>query len=277
MHRLSIRSPRMFAVLPTLLTLCNAACGFGSITFSAKATVAPANAAMDVDYLFFAGMLIFAAMVFDVLDGHVARLTNQASDFGRQLDSLCDVISFGLAPALIVLKFSYHYHPRLLWVIAVLYLISVVLRLARFNVESESGSDGEEPDKSFSGLPSPAAAGTVASIAIAMPGLREFAMYGRTEAAKNAGEVMIAATSVCLPLIMLAVACLMVSRIRYPHFSQWFRGRRSFHKLVKLVFGIVVVIAVHELVPLVFLYFVLASPVQAVWRGTVERRSHQAA
>jgi CDP-diacylglycerol--serine O-phosphatidyltransferase len=269
----------MFAVLPTLLTLCNAACGFGSITFSAKATVAPANAAIDVDYLFFAGMLIFAAMVFDVLDGHVARLTNQASDFGRQLDSLCDVISFGLAPALIVLKFSYHYHPRLLWVIAVLYLISVVLRLARFNVESEADSEaeGEDLDKSFSGLPSPAAAGTVASIAIAMPGLREFAMYGRTEAAKNAGEVMIAATSVCLPLILLAVACLMVSRIRYPHFSQWFRGRRSFHNLVKLIFGFVVIIAVHELVPLVFLYFALASPVRAIWQGTVDRRSRQAA
>ena len=70
---------------------------------------------------------------------------------------------------------------------------------------------------------------------------------------------------------------LMVSRIRYPHFSQWFRGRRSFHNLVKLVFGIVVVIAVHELVPLVFLYFVLASPIRAVWNGTVDRGANQAA
>jgi CDP-diacylglycerol--serine O-phosphatidyltransferase len=156
-----------------------------------------------------------------------------------------------------------------------LYLISVVLRLARFNVESDV--DAEEPSKSFSGLPSPAAAGTVASIAIAMPGLREFAMYGRTEAAKQAGEMMIAATSLCLPLIMLGVACLMVSRVRYPHFSQWFRGRRSFHRLVKLIFGIVVVITVHELLPLVFLYFVLASPLQAMWKGTVRRHDKKVA
>jgi CDP-diacylglycerol--serine O-phosphatidyltransferase len=255
----------MFAVIPTLLTLCNAACGFGSITFSAKA-----EAQMyDLNYLFLAGLLIFSAMVFDMLDGHVARLTKQASHFGRQLDSLCDVISFGLAPALIVLKFSYHYHPRFLWVTAVLYLICVVLRLARFNLETED----VVLDYAFCGLPSPAAAGTVASIAIAGPRLSKLAEYGPTEAAQAAGEMLISATSLLLPIIMLAVACLMVSKIGYPHLNQWFRGRRNFHHLVQLIFAIVAVCAVHELaVPLVFLYFVMASPLRAIWSGAVGGR-----
>ncbi len=265
MHRLTLTPPRMFAVIPTLLTLCNAACGFGSITFSAKA-----GAEMyDLNYLFLAGLLIFSAMIFDMLDGHVARLTKQMSNFGRQLDSLCDVISFGLAPALIVLKFSYHYHPRFLWVTAVLYLICVVLRLARFNLETEKTS----LDYAFRGLPSPAAAGTVASIAIAGPRLSKLAEYGPTEAAQAAGEMLISATSLLLPIIMLAVACLMVSRIGYPHLNQWFRGRRNFHHLVQLIFAIVAVCAVHELaVPLVFLYFVMASPVRAMWTRVVVGR-----
>ena len=269
MRRLSMRPAGMFAVLPTLLTLCNAACGFGSITFSAKAAAWTARADMDVNDLFLAGLLIFAAMVFDLLDGHVARLTKQTSDLGRQLDSLCDVISFGLAPALIVLKFSYHYHPRFLWVVALLYLICVVLRLARFNVESETAEG--DVHASFRGLPSPAAAGTIASLAIALPGLSQFAFYGPTGTAKLAVGILMAATSVCLPLIMLAVACLMVSHIRYPHFNQWFRGRRNFHNLVRLIFAIVVLSAVHELLPVVFLYFVLASPLRAVWNETVVR------
>ena len=263
----------MFAVLPTLLTLCNAACGFGSMTFSAKAGVMTSSAnggieSYDVNYLFLAGLLIFCAMVFDVLDGHVARLTKQTSDFGRQLDSLCDVVSFGLAPALIVLKFSYHFHPRILWVIALLYLLCVVLRLARFNVGSE-----EEPlHDSFSGLPSPAAAGTVASIAVALPGLTKLAEYGKTDAWKAFGEMLVAATSICLPIIMLVVACLMVSRISYPHFNQWIRGRRSFPDLVQIIFAIVAVFAVHELLPVFFLYFALASPIRAMWSEAVVRR-----
>lgn len=261
----------MFAVVPTLLTLCNAACGFGSITFSAKAATFSAQAGAevyDVKYLFLAGLLIFAAMVFDVLDGQFARVTKQTSDFGRHLDSLCDVISFGLAPALIVLKFSYHYHPRFLWVTAVFFVICVVLRLARFNVEW----DEDDLHDSFSGLPCPAAAGTVASIAIALPGLKNLAYYGDTEAAQHAGDILVAATSICLPILMLTVSCLMVSRIRYPHFNQWFRGRQNFHHLAQMIFVIIAVVAVREVaVPVVFLYFVAASPIRAMWTGAVIR------
>ena len=111
--------------------------------------------------LFAASCLIFLAMLFDALDGSTARWANRTSEFGAQLDSLCDAISFGAAPAFLMLQFSvsYGYHPRLLWMVAALYVVCTVLRLARFNVET----DEDEKDQGFSGLPSPAAAAVVAS------------------------------------------------------------------------------------------------------------------
>ena len=151
------RREKVFAVLPTMLTLGNAACGFGAITFAAKWS--GGDPALS---LFIASCLIFLSMVFDALDGSAARLTKQTSEFGAQLDSLCDAISFGAAPAFLMLQFSQSrdlLHLRLLWWIAALYVACAVLRLARFNVET----DEDDAHDSFSGLPSPAAAGTVRS------------------------------------------------------------------------------------------------------------------
>ena len=91
----------VFAVLPTMLTLGNAVCGFGAITFAAKWSGGDAKLS-----LFIASGLIFLAMVFDALDGSAARLTKQTSEFGAQLDSLCDAISFGVAPGFILLQLA---------------------------------------------------------------------------------------------------------------------------------------------------------------------------
>ena len=262
------RRPQAFAVVPTLLTLGNAVCGFGSITFASKVGYDFSEA--DLHYMFIAGVLIFAAMAFDALDGSVARWTKQTSGFGAQLDSLCDVISFGVAPAFVMLEISWHYHPRLLWVIAVLFTLCAVLRLARFNVET----DDDDKHETFSGLPSPAAAGTVASFAIALPGLHTLTDPSMSLVSQETGDWLITATSLCIPVVTLIIACLMVSRIRYPHvFNQWFRGRRNFQHLVQLIFALVAVFAVHELaLPLIFLYFVFASPVRAAWTELVGRR-----
>jgi CDP-diacylglycerol--serine O-phosphatidyltransferase len=177
--RRKIRHRKVFAVLPTLLTLCNAACGFGAISIAAK--VGPDH--FKGIELITAAQLIFLAMLFDALDGSAARLTNQTSDFGAQLDSLCDAISFGVAPAFIMLQLihpdhhlmdtivqaPFNYHPRILWGIAVLFMWCALLRLGRFNVES----DEEDSHEFFSGLPSPAAAGVVASFPIAVKELKE--------------------------------------------------------------------------------------------------------
>jgi len=249
----------VFPVLPTLLTLGNAACGFGSITFAMKTGPAPG----EQNALFTAGLLIFVAMVFDMLDGYVARWARQTTEFGAQLDSLCDVVSFGVAPALLMLKFPQVYHPRLLWVIAVLYMVCAVLRLARFNLET-----GEEHSHGFfTGLPSPGAAGAIASVAVAMPGLQDLLDPSTTETTQWAGAWLLAAVAKGLPVLVLVVACLMVSRIRYPHVTrQLFRGRRNFRHLLQLIFAGTAIVLLHELaIPVLFCLYVAASPVRTLW------------
>lgn len=275
--------PRLIAVLPTLLTLGNAACGFGAITFAAK--LGPADLTVTAgDSLFasnpslVAALLIYLAMLFDMLDGSAARLTKQTSELGAQLDSLCDAVSFGVAPAFLMLQFitremrmvgGFSFHPRMLWTIAALYALCAILRLARFNVETDDDDTHEE----FSGLPSPAAAGAVVSFPFAMPTLKKLAEIGDTTSATIA-EWLIPAVKTGLPLVTLAVACLMVSRIRYPHFfSLLFRGRKSRRYVIQLVFGSAVVFWVHELaVPMIFCYFAFATPLRAIWMETIGRR-----
>ena len=258
------KRPKMFAVLPTLLTLGNAACGFGSITFAAK--VGPEQA--DGNHLLIAAMLIFLGMVFDMLDGSAARWAKQTSDFGAELDSLCDAISCGVAPAFLMLQFSREYHSRLLWVIAALFVVCAVLRLARFNVET----DDDDSHDFFSGLPSPAAAGTVASFPIAMHGLTSM-----INPASPDSESIMMVMRMALPFITLAVACLMVSRIRYSHvFNQLFRGKKNRQHLMQLVFTLAVIYMVNWMaVPLIFCYYAFASPVRALWTEVVSRRLHK--
>jgi CDP-diacylglycerol--serine O-phosphatidyltransferase len=277
----------MFSVLPTLLTLGNAACGFGSITFAAK--VGPDH--VGGHDLFISALLIFLAMLFDMLDGSVARWAKHTTDFGAQLDSLCDGLSFGVAPAFLMLRFNHSmvglveqgldaptemrldpfitYHPRLLWVIGALFALCALLRLARFNVETEEDDSHEY----FSGLPSPAAAATVASFPIAMNGLRQWAdTPGSFE--YRVMEWLIPAAHVALPLITLCVAVLMVSRFKYAHvFNQFFRGQRSRTHLIQLIFTIAAVFLVREMaMPLIFCVFAFTPPVRACWSELVHRR-----
>lgn len=270
---------RMYAVLPTLMTLGNAACGFGAITFAAKVGPEPVNG----QSLLVAASLIFLGMVFDMLDGGVARLTNQTSEFGAQLDSLCDAISFGVAPAFLMIQFTrqdhtfggaapelFNYHPKVLWVIGVLFAVCAILRLARFNVETEE----DDSHDFFSGLPSPAAAGTVASFPIAMYGLRDLVAPDAGATALAVGEWLVPIVKIAVPLITLATAGLMVSRIRYSHvFNQLFRGKKNRMHLIQLVFTFAIVYMVKELaVPLIFCTFAFAAPIRAGWRESVASR-----
>jgi CDP-diacylglycerol--serine O-phosphatidyltransferase len=257
----------MIAVLPTMLTLGNGACGFGAITYAAK--LGPEHT--EGDHLLIASLLIFLGMVFDALDGHAARLTKQTSEMGAQLDSLCDAVSFGVAPAFLMLQFVRHEHvgsgtampfgfshPRFLWTIGVLYALCAILRLARFNVET----DEEDSHEYFSGLPSPAAAGAVAAFPIGMPELMRIAVS--TESPRLA-KWLVPGSKIVLVCVTLAVACLMVSRIKYPHvFHQWVQGQRSRRQVIQLVFVLAVVFWQHELaVPMILCWFALASPVRA--------------
>ncbi|MFM8476123.1 MAG: CDP-alcohol phosphatidyltransferase family protein [Planctomycetaceae bacterium] len=280
--RAGLRRRKVFAVLPTLLTLCNAACGFAAVTITAK--VGPEH--FGGSELITASQLIFLAMLFDMLDGSAARLTNQTSDFGAQLDSLCDAISFGLAPAFIFLQLShpehhlmdtiavapFQFHPRLLWAIAVLFMTCAILRLARFNVET----DDEDSHEFFSGLPSPAAAGVIASLPIGLEELKAQLSIGGTLASAEAYSRWIWSILVVLvPLITLATAMLMVSRLRYAHvFNQLVRGRRSRRQILQIVFSLVLVFVVRELaLPVLFCFFAFSAPCRATWQRWQKRRA----
>ena len=272
--------PKVFAVLPTLLTLANAACGFGAITFAAK--IGPAN--FEGNELFIAAQLIFLGMIFDMFDGSAARWTNQTSEFGAQLDSLCDAITFGAAPAFVMLQLEFAksrqmdlpfaYHPRFLWVIAVLLLVCAILRLARFNVETEEDDSHEY----FSGLPSPAAAGTVASFPIALDGLNILAS-DKSWGARHVADWLLPTLLLVLPIVTLTVAFLMVSRVRYSHvFNQVFRGQQNRQHLIQIVFGIALIFLVHSMaVPLIFCYYAFSAPLKSLWNQFVGRRLYKSA
>jgi CDP-diacylglycerol--serine O-phosphatidyltransferase len=264
------RRERLFAVLPTILTLGNATCGFGAITLAAKWS--GSDPAVS---LFIASCLIYLAMLFDALDGSAARLTNQTSEFGAQLDSLCDAISFGAAPAFLMLQFSQSrdYHPRFLWLIAALYVVCAVLRLARFNVET----DDEDAHDSFSGLPSPAAAGTVASFPLMVFWFRNLEDSELVKPSDHIAKYLDLWTANILPIITLVVACLMVSRIRYVHlFNQLVRGRRSRQHLIQIVFALAVMFVFPQVsVPLFFCWFSFGAPLKALWNESVMRWWHR--
>ena len=266
-----MRHIRTIAILPTLFTLGNLVCGFFAIVVASRvdAPVGVAGGPLDPTNCMYSAWLIFLAMVFDALDGYVARLARTTSDFGAELDSLCDLVTFGVAPAFLLVKmcprFAY-FHRDAVWVIAASYAACAALRLARFNVET--GDDDEHLH--FSGLPSPAAAASIAGFAIMFYTLRK-----EDNPLRFATEIDSVLQTV-LPFFGILVALLMVSRIPYPHVvNQVFRGQRSFGFLVAVIFAVVAVMVVRGYaVPIVFSAFVFYGLGRFCWEKIVERR-HQ--
>lgn len=251
------------AVLPTMLTLGNGVCGLAAIAIA----ISPETSLQwpEEQKLFAAGLLIFGGMLFDALDGSAARLTGQASQFGAELDSLCDAITFGTAPAVIIWRISDVLPQRLTWAIGVLFTLCVLIRLARFNVETTENDTHE----GFDGLPSPAAAGTLAAFAIAMPNLADFATAASYPSwVHGIAGWMLEASHYFIPVLALVLAYLMVSRFQYPHIlQQWFRGRRPPHQIGQALFAVVGVFLLHWVaLPLVFCYYAFASPVRSGFR-----------
>jgi CDP-diacylglycerol--serine O-phosphatidyltransferase len=201
----------------------------------------------------YSGWLIILAMLFDALDGYVARLSRTASTFGVELDSLCDAISFGVAPAFLLIRMGPGWQPRpsfhqVLACIAALYMVCTILRLARFNIESTADPAG---GKRFRGLPSPGAAGCLASLGVVRGSLLD----------KWPGldpETLRITIEVWSTLGALLVALLMVSRIPYPHLTkQVLRGRRHFSHLIQVILAACVIVLVPELA-LVAIFWVYA-------------------
>ena len=267
-----MRPIRTISVFPTLLTLGNLICGFFAVVVAARVEKPPETfrgiadiAAVDTLNVMLSGWLIFLAMIFDGLDGYVARLARTSSDFGAQLDSLCDVVSFGVAPAFLLVKmcprFTY-LHSQAVWIIAAGYAACAALRLARFNVESTDDDD----HLYFSGLPSPAAAAVIAGFAIMFYTLRQEASPWRLGVDNLLQGV--------LPFCGLLVALLMVSRIRYPHVTnRVLRGQRSFGHVVAVVFFFVAIMLVRGYaVPIAACAFVIYGPAHLAWEKWIQRR-----
>lgn len=208
--------------LPNLMTAGNLFCGFIAVIKCIQArliTDAGEYAALHPELSAFdlytqAVWFILLAVVFDSLDGRLARWGGRTSLFGAEFDSLADVISFGVAPALMVFflilapRGDYQWFRELGWFIAFIYLLCGAVRLARFNVITNPLLHrGEaESHKDFVGLPIPAAAGTVASLVLLLLNL-----------AANARELR--QITLALPLLLILVAMLMVSTVRYPSFK----------------------------------------------------------
>jgi CDP-diacylglycerol--serine O-phosphatidyltransferase len=249
---------RKIAIVPTLCTLGNAACGYAAIVFAAKASIASGWEDQAAAYV--SGWLIFAAMTFDLFDGYLARRVKTASHFGAELDSLCDAISFGAAPGFLLIQLGSNLPQRLVkdvfLVVSILYMICAILRLARFNVQTTLDPKSH---RFFRGLPSPAAAGCIASLVVLY--------YNFIDLRLVRNDVVDAVVLWLAPLGGLTVALLMVSRVPYVHLAnRLFHRRRHFGHLIQLLLVVAAVMLFRELaLVLIFWLYALGGPVLVYW------------
>ncbi len=198
-------------ILPSLFTTGNVFCGFYAFV-----------AVLNENY-YYSAWAIVAGMIFDMLDGRIARLTKTTSAFGEQYDSLADIITFGMAPAFLAYSWVLKPFGRLGWMAAFLFLLCAALRLARFNVTKP-----EIRSEHFIGLPSPAAAVVIASIVIAFEDLF---------ATRINPFIMV--------MVVYSLAFLMVSNIKYPAFKRFnFKKRVAFSRFLFVILTIYVFVTI---------------------------------
>ena len=227
---------RMIYPLPCLFTTASLLSGFYAIISSINGN------------FFNAAVAIIVAGVFDGLDGRVARLTKTTSIFGMEFDSLSDLVSFGVAPALLAYLWALEPFGRYGWLAAFLYVATTALRLARFNSLSL-----DKAPKDFVGLPCPAAAGMIATTVL-------FSRYlGATETVKH----------VSIVLLVYLLSYLMVSNIRYVSFKHpAAKRKKTFQVTVGMVLLLILVAAEPPVTLfLVGLVYVLSGPLSAVYRA----------
>ena len=236
--------------LPNLMTAGNLFCGFVAVIKCIQARLltdvgeyASIHGALTwIELYTQAVWLILAAVVFDSLDGRLARMGGRTSLFGAEFDSLADVVSFGMAPALMVFflilapRGDYQWFREFGWFIAFIYLLCGAVRLARFNVITNPllHRAEAESNKDFVGLPIPAAAGTVATLVLLLLNM-----------SANARELR--QVTLTLPLLLILVSFLMVSTVRYPSFKQinW-ETRTRFRTFVAVLVAVGVIIKLQE-------------------------------
>ena len=290
-ERRRIRRQRVLktvGVLPSLATLGNLTCGLGAIYLALLSVQAAgsgsASAAVGASKLqtFFptflsaAAYLLIAAMVFDGMDGRLARLTRRTSEFGAQLDSLSDIVSFGVAPAILVLCIAQpetvsklatlsvweRAYWRAEWVMAAIFVCCAALRLARFNVENE---EDESAHMGFRGLPTPGAAGAIIGLIIFHQDLLPELAHPKT----------VGILTLLMPPFAMLLGLLMVSPFRYAHMiNAVLRGRRPFWQVVSIaiLFLAGLVVEFHFTVAIATAAYALSGPLMAAVNKTLGRR-----
>ena len=253
--------------MPSLITIFNGVFGFMAIALASKDVKPEAG---QWSCFAVAGYMVLAAMFADMLDGRLARMSQSTSSFGGQLDSLCDMVSFGIAPAFIMLKLVEYklelntviiggFLHRFIWLAAFAYIACTAIRLARFNVENE---ENEAAHMSFVGLPSPGAAGVIVSLVI----------FQQSEVPTL--DILVYA----LPFITLGVALLMVSQIPYPHLlNVYLTGKKPFGHLIWILFLLGLAWSRPEIaLVLTFGSFAGNSFLRWLYSGVASRRAHAA-
>jgi CDP-diacylglycerol--serine O-phosphatidyltransferase len=226
-------------LLPNLFTTAALFCGFYAVVSAMHGNFSQAAVA------------IFAAMLLDSMDGRVARMTNTQSAFGEQYDSLADMVSFGVAPALVVFSWTLHDLGRWGWAAAFIYTACAALRLARFNTQI-----GVVDKKYFIGLASPAAAAIIASIVWVWGDIRPMGIW-----------------AVAAALATAFAGLLMVSNFRYTSFKGLdFRGRVpfGFMLLIVMVFALLIIYQQQGLLVLAIIYG-LSAPVLWLYHKVFRR------
>jgi CDP-diacylglycerol--serine O-phosphatidyltransferase len=280
LRRRRLAARKGLAILPTLLTLGNLLCGFAAIFLASRNPATPMP--WQWTPITFAAIFIFLGMVFDMLDGRVARLTRTASDLGEQLDSMADMVTFGVAPAFIAVELVGVQTPFLSergdWLfdrsavmIAGLYVVCAALRLARFNIEVQSAQLHDH--LSFKGLPTPGAAGTVAALVLLHQHF--FKVYAQ-KLAENPDQPLPWAmwiSSFVMVGIMFLTALAMTSALPYAHvMNRYVRGRAGFATIAAVV-GAALLLAIYPQAALagVFVLYALSAPVTALIRRRRKR------
>jgi CDP-diacylglycerol---serine O-phosphatidyltransferase len=255
-------NPKIY-LLPNLMTAGNLFCGFAATLKIVQGALIQWSSPDEAATLFHAAVwFILGACIFDVLDGRLARLGGKDSAFGREFDSLADIVSFGVAPALMVYRIVLIDFPRLGWLVAFVYLVCGALRLARYNCASAVGGAGD--GKAFTGFPIPAAAGLIASITL-------FMLWWLGERDHEIGR-----WKWVLPPLMLFLSIMMFSRLSYPSFKAitW-RTTRSLPRFAAIILIMFFTALNYEWMPAVLfliylLYGFLRPWVSKRWRREIE-------
>jgi CDP-diacylglycerol--serine O-phosphatidyltransferase len=242
--------------LPNLLTAGNLACGFFALTWIFKY----GEVELGFEPIKTAIRLILAAFAFDLFDGRLARLAKKESRFGREFDSLADIVSFGVAPAFLIYRIVLQEFESG-WVVAAIYLVCGGIRLARFNVQSmrPGSSDGRE----FVGFPIPSAAALVVSVTMLI-----MWMAGHEKTLGNWRFV--------LPVLMLLLSALMVSNVRYPTFKyiDWTLSRSVATFAMVVIVGLLLARYFQITLALLFIAYLLYGLVRPWvskrWRREIE-------